>query len=1366
MKKINILLSGFIFLILISITVSTVSAAETTCNSCDDCTQKLNGSYQVVSLTTGILDSTNKTCINITAQNIVFDCQNHIIDGVDNSDTIGVYSNQNGTTVKNCFLTDWIWGIRLVSSYNSTILNNNASSNADGIRVDDSYENRIFNNTVSSNNFGIYLVHSSNNNLTGNVLFGNRYNLGFWTSGISHFYNFVDTSNTINGKPIYYLLDKRDAVYDEFTNAGMFMCVSCRNVTVRNLNMSKNQLGCSLINTTNSYIENISISSSDYGIFLQSSSNNTIYKTNTSNNIRGIQLSDSYKNTISNNNASNNADGINLVGSYENRIFDNTVSNNNDYGIYLHFSPNNNLTGNALFGNIYGLGFYFSQVSDFHNFIDTSNTVDGKPIYYLLEQSNKIYDGFTNAGMFMCISCRNVTVRNLDISSKNLLGCSLINTTNSRVENIYVSNNYIGVYSYSSFNNTIFNNTALNNVFGVYLYYSSNDSVLNNFVCSNSDYDIYNDESNDSGDENTCNTTYNWNDTGTTGCTYSCGGGGGNTPPVISLIYPTNGLTIYNNQSVNFQFIAVDGEQSTLSCSLYLDGVLNRTNSSVANNTVTTLTVNNIAYGIHTWYVSCNDGSGTNTSQTYTFTLYDVIAPVISSVVNTTTNNTAVIQWNTDEAANSTVNYGLTTALGNSRSNPSFVTAHLITLTGLTSNTSYYYNVTSCDYYNNCATAGTYIFRTQELVGSEVAECSSCDDCSQKLNGSYKEIRLVADIIDHNGTCIVFGANNVTFDCQGHTIDGNGASYGIYLNSKSENTVRNCIVKEFEYGIFVYYSSNNNEIVSNNAYNNQLGIYLSSSFGNMLNDNTLLNNSIGIYLDMYSHDNIINNNNASSNVNGGISLISSYSNTVSNNVFWSDYVGINMWSSYNNSISKNNVQNNSESGVYLDSSYNNTIFNNLFNNTNNFYFYFLGTIYQNFWNTSRQSGTRIYSAGNEIGGNYWTNPSGNGYSDNCTDANKDGFCDNAYVLNQTENSSNIDYLPLSNKYSGPYCGDGSCNGGETCSSCPQDCGSCSGGPGPGPSGPSGGPSGYSPPKANCTGNETKPCGSNVGLCEAGVRYCSKGIWGDCIGGLGPINEICNGIDDDCNGFIDDGIICECNASDTRPCGSNVGICEQGLRACENGAWGTCVGGVNPNEQEICDNSLDDNCNGEVDESDCIRVGLDVGICTGGKIPSEGCKCGENVYTSGYCYGSIYTTEPIELPKLPWQEMIISGIVMLMIGLLLYNRRETVVSKVKGSVGLNKKVKGNDVALKIKNNTGRVLKDITVYDSVSKGNFLSSKILPNIETFVNIDNLKWIFMELEPKEEIVISYTTKTPSDLKGFVVWVEGKEYNFSKKKK
>ena len=117
-----------------------------------------------------------------------------------------------------------------------------------------------------------------------------------------------------------------------------------------------------------------------------------------------------------------------------------------------------------------------------------------------------------------------------------------------------------------------------------------------------------------------------------------------------------------------------------------------------------------------------------------------------------------------------------------------------------------------------------------------------------------------------------------------------------------------------------------------------------------------------------------------------------------------------------NNILKNNILNNNYYGMKMGYSSNNKIYNNLFNNSDNINFYGLGS--NNFWNTTKQKGTRIYSNGNYMGGNYWATPIKTGYSETCADNNEDGFCDAGYSLDNFfgDNSSNVDYLPLSNKY--------------------------------------------------------------------------------------------------------------------------------------------------------------------------------------------------------------------------------------------------------------------------------------------------------------------------------------------------------------
>lgn len=108
-----------------------------------------------------------------------------------------------------------------------------------------------------------------------------------------------------------------------------------------------------------------------------------------------------------------------------------------------------------------------------------------------------------------------------------------------------------------------------------------------------------------------------------------------------------------------------------------------------------------------------------------------------------------------------------------------------------------------------------------------------------------------------------------------------------------------------------------------------------------------------------------------------------------------------------------------------------------------------------------------------------------------------------------------------------------------------------------------------------------------GACAVGTyKTCTNGQL-QCVGGVQPTPEICDGKDNNCDGLIDNNINTRCYTGPAANRG--VGVCAEGRISCINGVPGTCVGSVLPSN-EICD-GLDNNCNGQVDEGNvCVAPG--------------------------------------------------------------------------------------------------------------------------------------------------------------------------------
>ena len=91
----------------------------------------------------------------------------------------------------------------------------------------------------------------------------------------------------------------------------------------------------------------------------------------------------------------------------------------------------------------------------------------------------------------------------------------------------------------------------------------------------------------------------------------------------------------------------------------------------------------------------------------------ETIPPVIGNIAVTQITNTSVrINWTTDEAANSIIDYGFTTSYVLSVTNAALVTTHSRVLNGLAPATTYHFRLRSRDAQGNLATSGDAMFTT------------------------------------------------------------------------------------------------------------------------------------------------------------------------------------------------------------------------------------------------------------------------------------------------------------------------------------------------------------------------------------------------------------------------------------------------------------------------------------------------------------------------------------------------------------------------------------------------------------------------------------------------------------------------------
>lgn len=672
--------------------------------------------------------NTTGTCFTVSANNVSLNCQNHtIIYGNQTGGTYyGIYSSYNETSIKNCTVFRGglgmmynRYGVYLTGSNNSVLEHINASNNTNGIRIssgqanvlsnitannctsygiylEEGSGNILVNITADSNWYGIYLDSSPGNQVLNSSLSGNaRYDLYVTGDQCS---SRIESVIGSGGRDISYY--NHTVVIEDDMFSELFLCNASYSV-VDNVTVSgpyKNN-GLFVSETNHSSFTQIDSSGNYYGIYFSLSSNNTLEDiTASSNSYYGIHLSVSSNNTLANITANSNYYGIRLgLGSSNNNLVNVTANLNFDFGILLLFSSSNNTLSNIT--------------------VDSSNRTGIE----IVQQSTR--NTIQNLNMWNC-------------SALGGDGCIYILSPENNIVNAYInksSNNGIKLYAMTgNANDNLFQGITMENIDGYDVYLEAN---AQNSTFLNVSYD-------DEGVNSGCELTRVW----------------------------YVGVNVTNSTGNPLENINVSIYNSSLHLTDY-----NETQSSGMTPAFELTEYINTG-GVKSYWTNytlyAKDSAGTYQNHTSSFnfttnilieinmTEIDKTPPEIYNVTNGSVYPAkAYILWNTSEPANSTVLFGTNeTSLTSSIGDTSFSTSHIILVYWLTKNTTYHYNVTSCDAAGNCNSSGTYNFTTPYCTVSwSCGSWSSCSGgqktrtCSQSSQCEYPFTRTESESCSSGG---------------------------------------------------------------------------------------------------------------------------------------------------------------------------------------------------------------------------------------------------------------------------------------------------------------------------------------------------------------------------------------------------------------------------------------------------------------------------------------------------------------------------------------------------------------------------------------------------------------------------------------